>query len=97
MRRLVVVLVLVGCRHPYQAEATVIASGRYSIRAESETSEGEAHQRALGRAHEVCPSGYEVIDDKAGEAKRRERVAVFGRRTITSPEVTIVVRCTNVE
>jgi hypothetical protein len=94
MRRALAVALVVACRTPYQAEATAIGDGRIMVRAESETSEGEASQRAYARAHEVCPDGYEVVDDKAGTAKRRERVAVFGRRTVESPEVTLVVRCT---
>jgi hypothetical protein len=82
-----------GCRHPYQAEATLIGNGQYMIIATTEDSEAHAYQYAYSRANEICPNGYDVVDNKAGSTKSSERVAVFGRRTIESPEVTLVVRC----
>jgi hypothetical protein len=93
-RAALVMLAVVGCRRPYQAEATAIDGGRYMIRAESEASESEARQRAFARANQLCASGYEVADDKAGASRTRERVAVFGHRDVVTPEVTLVVRCT---
>ncbi len=88
-----VAITVVGCHAPYQAEATMIGNGQIAIRAEHETSESAARQLALARANELCPGGYEVIDDKSGAAKSYERIAVFGRREVDTPEVTLVVRC----
>ena len=93
-RAALIVIAAAGCRATYQAEATTIGNGQIAIRAEHETSESAARQLALARANELCPGGYEVIDDKAGAAVSYERVAVFGRRAIETPEVTLVVRCT---
>lgn len=87
-------IAIAGCRRPYQAEATAIGDGRIAIRAEHETSESAARQRALARANELCPEGYELLEDNAGAARTYERVAVFGRREVVTPEVTLVVRCT---
>jgi hypothetical protein len=86
---LAMALAAVGCRKPYQAEATGIGTGEYMIRAEAESSESLAYQRAYERANEVCPAGYEVVDNKAGATRTYRRVA-----EADTSEVTVVVRCT---
>lgn len=87
-------LAAAGCRKPYQAQATAIGNGQYRIRAEAESSEGAAYQRAAyqrayERATQVCPAGYDVVDSGAGATRTYKRVAV-----VDTTEVTVVVRCT---
>lgn len=92
----VVIAIAVGCAHVYQADVTAIGEGRYMIRSapdDEQVSESLAAQYAMQRAREVCGAGYEVLESKTGVATSTERVAIFGRRTLESPEVTLVVRC----
>jgi hypothetical protein len=87
---LAIVLAAVGCQKPYQAEATAIGTGKYMIRAQAETESSEevAYQRAYERAKQVCPAGYEVVDNKAGATRTYRRVAEGD-----TAEVTLVVQC----
>lgn len=97
---LAVAAAAIGCAHPYSAgyhaEITAIGDGRLMIRSapsDERVSEGLATQHAYIRATEACPNGYEIIDQKVGTASSRERVAIFGRRTVRTPEVTLIIRC----
>lgn len=89
-------MVIAACRPPAPAgpEVTTIGNGQVMIRAEADDGEGVASQEAYRRANELCPSGYQVVDSRTGVVRSYERVAVFGRRVIETPEVTLVVRCT---
>ena len=75
----------------HRAEATAIGPGKYTIRAEAEaeSSEEVAYQRAYERAKQLCPAGYEVVDNKADATRTYRRVA-----EADTAEVTVVVRCT---
>lgn len=91
MRRAMVVLLLgVGCRTPYQAEATLIGGGAYAIQAEMDgaATEGIAHEYAMQRAREVCPAGFDLVDDKTAKLRRWR-----GLRRIDSSTAALVVRC----
>lgn len=93
----VVVALLASCRKPYQADATMLGGGRYMIRAQLRAgqSEGLAQQYAYQRANEVCPEGYKLDESKTNETKQTESVAFFGRRTVTAPEVVMMIRCSD--
>jgi hypothetical protein len=92
---LVMALAAIGCRKPYQAEATAIDHGQYTIRAKGESTEGAAssdgvaYRRAYERANQVCPAGYVVVDTSADATRTYRRVA-----EVDTSEVTVVVRCT---
>jgi hypothetical protein len=96
--RRAILILAAGCSHRsgYQADATLISDGQYMIRSapdSDEKSEGLATQYAHERASDVCPSGYEIVETKAGVMTTTEHVAVFGRRSVEHPEVVLVVRC----
>lgn len=97
MRTIVIATALLtGCAHAYRADVTAIGAGQYMIRSapdDEQMSESIATQYAMQRAGDVCGSGYEVLESKAGVATSTEHVAVFGRRTTERPEVTLLVRC----
>jgi hypothetical protein len=74
----------------------MVEHGKYMIRSAPDpegSSEGLATQYAYRRANEVCPDGYDIVDNKVNSVTTTERVAVFGRRTTQSPEVVLMVRC----
>jgi hypothetical protein len=95
MRRWVAVVLLIACRKPYQADATMLGGGKYMIRAQLRAgeSEGLAKQYAYQRANEVCPEGYLLDESDSHATPQSERVAFFGRRTVTAPEVVLMIRC----
>jgi hypothetical protein len=93
---LVMALAAIGCRKPYQAEATAIGHGQYTIRAKGESTEGAAssdgvaYRRAYERANQVCPAGYVVVETSSADATRTYRRVAEA----DTSEVTVVVRCT---
>lgn len=89
-------LAALGCSRAYRPDVTEISGGRFVIRSapdDEQRSEEIAVEYAYRRAGEVCPDGYEELERKNGTAATTERIAVFGRRTLEFPEVTITVRC----
>jgi recombinational DNA repair ATPase RecF len=84
------VLAVAGCRKSYQADATLIGDNTYAIRAKMNgaSAQGVAHEYAMQRAREVCPEGFELVDDDAA-SRRRWR----GLRRVDTVEVSLVVRC----
>jgi putative component of membrane protein insertase Oxa1/YidC/SpoIIIJ protein YidD len=79
-----------GCRKPYQAEATLIGDGTYAIRAKriGGAEHGIAHEYAMQRAREVCPGGFEVVDEDAAARRAWKKL-----RRVDTVEVSLVVRC----
>jgi hypothetical protein len=79
-----------GCRKSYAADATLIGDGTWAIRAKMNgaSASGVAHEYAMQRAREVCPGGFEVVDDQDA-SRRRWR----GIRRVDTAEVSLVVRC----
>jgi hypothetical protein len=84
------VVAVAGCRKSYQASATLIGDNTYGIRAKvnGASAEGIAHEYAMQRAREVCPGGFELVDDQDA-TRRRWRVL----RRVDTVEVSLVVRC----
>jgi hypothetical protein len=85
------VVAVAGCRRSYQADATLIGDNTYAIRAKMNgaSARGVAHEYAMQRAREVCPGGFELVDDDDDASRRRWR----GLRRVDTVEVSLVVRC----